>query len=54
MKQWYAVEGYVKIPFNIAVRGRNLEEIQENAIEELMIMYDCDAENCMINFVTEE
>ena len=54
MKKWYAVEGYVKIPFNIAVRGRNDEEIQENAIEELTRKYDCDAENCMINYVTEE
>lgn len=54
MKQWYCVEGHVKIPFNIAVRGRNLEEIQENAIEELTRKYDCDAENCMINYVTEE
>ena len=54
MKQWYAVEGVIKIPFNIAVRGRNLEEICENAIEELMVKYDCDAENCRIDYVTEE
>lgn len=54
MKQWYSVEGYVKIPFNIAVRGRTLEEICENAIEELMIKYDCDAENCRIDYITEE
>lgn len=54
MKQWYAVEGYVNIPFNISVQGRTPEEIQENTIEELTRKYDCDAENCRIDFVTEE
>ena len=54
MNREYRAEGLVKIPFNIIVRGRNLEEIQENAIEELTRKYDCDAENCRIDFVTEE
>lgn len=54
MSRQYTAEGFVKIPFNITVTGRDDEEVWDNIVNEIERLYDVNASEYTIDFISEK